>query len=143
MMNNSEIMYRMAQANRQLAWRIMVYLKAHPDILNTKNNQEVFDAVREIQIGYHIKHTPKYTREDAEAFVDFMSDLEAKNDGVTYFVEQQEMDLYRPSVKKDKDWESMFLVTLLCYDSDCYTKEVHEIVLAEEEKERNRRKNID
>ena len=55
-MNEAERKYRLAQNYRHFAWRIMVYLKAHPDVLNTNNNQEVYDAVREIQIQYHLKH---------------------------------------------------------------------------------------
>ena len=77
-MNEAERKYRLAQNYRHLAWRIMMFLKAHPDVLNANNNQEVYDAVREIQIQYHLKHTPKYTREDAAYFVDFMFELEAK-----------------------------------------------------------------
>ena len=68
----------MSKVYRHFAWQIMVYLKAHPDILNANENQEVFDAVREIQIQYRLKATPKYTREDAAEFVDFMCELEAK-----------------------------------------------------------------
>ena len=134
-MNNAEFNSRIAQAYRQLAWRIMVYLKANPDILDANNNQEIFAAVREIQIKYYLEQTPKYTREDSEAFVDLMSELEAKKYGQTYFVEQQEMELYRSCIKKDRVREAIFMLTLLCYDTDCYTKEVHEMVMAEEAEE--------
>lgn len=92
-MNKAEIKERLLKAYRHFAWRIMVYLYAHPDILNENNNQEVYDAVREIQIRYHLKHTPKYTREDAVYFVDLMCELEAKKYGSDYYVEQEEMDL--------------------------------------------------
>lgn len=92
-MNKAEIKERLLKAYRHFAWRIMVYLYAHPDILNENNNQEVYDAVREIQIRYHLKHTPKYTREDAVYFVDLMCELEAKKHGSDYYVEQEEMDL--------------------------------------------------
>ena len=39
------------------------------------DNQEVFDAVREIQIKHRLRATPRYTREDASEFVDFMCEL--------------------------------------------------------------------
>ena len=131
----------MSKVYRHFAWQIMVYLKAHPDILNTNENQEVFDAVREIQIQYRLKATPKYTREDAAEFVDFMCELEAKHEGVGYYVGQDEMDLYRPSAEHDEQWKVKFFLTLTFYESGCYTKEVHDAVLAEEEAERRQKKN--
>ena len=139
-MNESERKYRLAQNYRHFAWRIMVYLKANPHVLNANNNQEVYDAVREIQIQYHLKHTPRYTREDAAYFVDFMCELEAKSEGATYYVDQNEMDLYRPSTEHNEEWRVMFYLVLMCYDDGEYTKEVHEAVLAEEEAEKKRRK---
>lgn len=135
-MNEAERKYRLAQNYRHFAWRIMVYLKAHPDVLNANNNQEVYDAVREIQIQYHLKHTPRYTREDAAYFVDFMCELEAKHEGEKFYVDQREMDYYRPSVEKDEADKLMFFIILTAYDPGCYTKEIHEAVLAEEEAER-------
>ena len=139
-MNKAEIKERLLKAYRHFAWRIMVYLKANPDVLNTNNNQEVYDAVREIQIQYHLKHTPRYTREDAAYFVDFMCELEAKRKGAEYYVDQREMDYYRPSVEKDEADKLMFFIILMAYDPGCYTKEIHEAVLAEEEAEKKRRK---
>ena len=135
-MNEAERKYRLAQNYRHFAWRIMVYLKAHPDVLNANNNQEVYDAVREIQIQHRLRATPKYTREDAAYFVDFMCELEAKSEGATYYVDQNEMDLYRPSTERNEEWRVMFYLVLMCYDDGEYTKEVHEAVLAEEEAER-------
>lgn len=135
-MNEAERKYRLAQNYRHFAWRIMVYLKANPDVLNTNNNQEVYDAVREIQIQHRLRATPKYTREDAACFVDFMCELEAKSEGATYYVDQNEMDLYRPSTERNEEWRVMFYLVLMCYDGGEYTKEVHEAVLAEEEAER-------
>lgn len=137
-MNEAERKYRLAQNYRHLAWRIMMFLKAHPDVLNANNNQEVYDAVREIQIQYHLKHTPKYTREDVAYFVDFMCELEAKRKGAEYYVDQREMDYYRPSVEKDEADKLMFYIILMAYDDDCYTKELHEAVLAEEEAEKRK-----
>ena len=93
-MNEAERRYRINQMWRHLAWRIFVYLKANPDVLATNNNQEVFNAVREIQIKHRLRATPRYTREEASEFVDFMCELEAKKYGLDYYVEQEEMDLY-------------------------------------------------
>ena len=95
----------------------------------------VKEQISDEQIKYYLEQTPKYTREDSEAFVDLMLELEAKKDGQTYFVEQQEMELYRSCINKDRVREAIFMLTLLCYDSDCYTKEVHEMVMAEEAEE--------
>ena len=139
-MNEAERKYRLAQNYRHFAWHIMVYLKAHPNVLNANNNQEVYDAVREIQIQYHLKHTPKYTRDDAAYFVDFMCELEAKHKGTEFYVGQDNMDLYRPSAEKDEAWKMMFFIVLTAYDPGCYTKEIHEAVLAEEESERKNKR---
>lgn len=138
-MNEAERKLHLAKNYRHFAWRIMVYLKAHPDVLKNNNNQEVYDAVKEIQIQYRLKATPKYTREDAADFVDFMCELEAKSEGSTYYVEQNEMDLYRPSTERNEEWRVMFYLILMCYDDGEYTKEVHEAVLAEEEAERQQK----
>ena len=73
-------------------------------------------------------------------FVDFMCELEAKSEGATYYVEQNEMDLYRPSTERNEEWRVMFYLVLMCYDGGEYTKEVHEAVLAEEEAERRQEK---
>ena len=135
-MNKAETKERLLKAYRHFAWRIMVYLYAHPEVLGENNNQEVFDAVREIQIKHRSSETPKYTHEDAAEFVDFMCELEAKKYGLGYYVEQEEMDLYRPSVELNEELRVMFYLVLMAYDEGNYTKEVHEAVLAEEEAER-------
>ena len=135
-MNKAETKERLLKAYRHFAWRIMVYLYAHPEVLGENNNQEVFDAVREIQIKHRLSATPRYTREDASEFVDFMCELEAKKYGLDYYVEQEEMNLYRPSTEKNEEWQMMFYITLMFYDDDNYTKAVHDAVLAEEEAER-------
>ena len=140
-MNKAEIKERLLKAYRHFAWRIMVYLKAHPDVLNANNNQEVYDAVREIQIQYRLRATPKYTRKDAAEFVDFMCELEAKKKGAEYYVDQREMNYYRPSVEKNEADKLMFFIILMAYDPGCYTKEIHEAVLAEEEAERKLKHN--
>ena len=62
--------------------------------------------------------------------------FEAKKYGLDYYVEQEEMDLYRPSVELNEELKVMFYLILMAYDEGNYTKEVHEAVLAEEEAER-------
>ena len=101
-MDAEERLYRLKQSWRHLARRIFVYLKANPNILNSNNNQEVFDYVREIQIRYRKTHTPDYSYEDAAEFEDFMCELQSKADGKNYYVDQEVMDLYRPS-REDSD----------------------------------------
>ena len=59
-MNYAEQQYRINQAWRHLARRIFVFLKANPDILAINDNQEIFDAVREIQIKHRLKESPGY-----------------------------------------------------------------------------------
>ena len=132
-MNEAERRHRINQAWRHLARRIFVFLKANPDVLASNNNQEVFDVVREIQIKYRLKQTAKYTYEDAAEFEDFMCELQAKNDGKDYYVDQDTMDLYRPSAERNEAWRTaIFAVLLLYYISpESYTKEIHE--LAEKE----------
>lgn len=134
-MDEEERIYRLRQSWRHLARRIFVYLKANPNILNSNNNQEVFDYVREIQIKYREKHTPDYSYEDAAEFEDFMSDLESKSDGKSYYVEQEVMDLYRPSTEHSETWKTLMFAELLSYylSPETYTKEIHELVDKEDE----------
>ena len=134
-MDAEERLYRLKQSWRHLARRIFVYLKANPNILNSNNNQEVFDYVREIQIRYRKKHTPDYSYEDAVEFEDFMSDLESKADGKNYYVEQEVMDLYRPGVEHSEMWKTLLFNELLTYyiSPEIYTKEVHELAEKEDE----------
>ena len=134
-MDEEERIYRLRQSWRHLARRIFVYLKANPNILNSNNNQEVFDYVREIQIQYREKHTPDYSYEDAAEFEDFMSDLESKSDGKSYYVEQEVMDLYRPSTEHSETWKTLMFAELLSYylSPETYTKEIHELVDKEDE----------
>ena len=73
----------------------MVYLKAQPEVLSENNNQEVFDAVREIQIKHRLRATPRYTREDASEFADFMCELEEKKYGLDYYVKWEMIDRLR------------------------------------------------
>lgn len=128
-MDAEERLYRLKQSWRHLARRIFVYLKANPNILNSNNNQEVFDYVREIQIRYRKTYTPDYSYEDAVEFEDFMSDLESKADGKNYYVEQEVMDLYRPGVEHSEMWKLLLFNELFTYyiSPEIYTKEIHEL----------------
>ena len=90
----------------------------------------------QLAIKHRSRETPKYTHKDAAEFVDFMCELEAKKYGLGYYVEQEEMDLYRPSVELNEELRVMFYLVLMAYDEGNYTKEVHEAVIAEEEAER-------
>ena len=134
-MDAEEQLYRLKQSWRHLARRIFVYLKANPNILNSNNNQEVFDYVREIQIQYRKKHTPNYSYDDAAEFEDFMSGLETKADGKSYYVEQEVMDLYRPSTEHTEVWIMQLFAILLSYyfSPEIYTKEIHELINKEDE----------
>ena len=70
-------------------------------------------------------------------------ELLAKIKAIRTFIasaEQDEMDLYRPSAEHDEQWKVKFFLTLTFYESGCYTKEVHDAVLAEEEAERRQKK---
>ena len=134
-MNEAERKYRIEQMWRHLALRIFVYLKANPNVLAMNNNQEVFDAVREIQISHRLKESPDYTYEKATDFVDFMCELQAKCDGKEYYVEQTTMDLYRPSAERDETWKTLILMELMTYyvSPESYTKEAHELAEKEDE----------
>ena len=134
-MNDVERQYRINQVWRHLARRIFVFLKANPDILASNNNQEVFDVVREIQIKHRLKESPKYSYEDAAEFEDFMCELQAKHDGKDYYVEQDTMDLYRPSIERDEAWKTMIFTELMMYyvSPESYTKEIHELAEKEDE----------
>ena len=128
-MDAEERLYRLKQSWRHLARRIFVYLKANPNILNSNNNQEVFDYVREIQIRYRKTHTPDYSYEDAAEFEDFMCELQSKADGKNYYVDQEVMDLYRPSREGSDTWRMLLFNELLTYylSPQLYTNAIHEL----------------
>ena len=134
-MSEAERKHRINQMWRHLARRIFVYLKANPDILAINNNQEIFDAVREIQVKHRLKESPGYTYEKAADFEDFMCELQAKCDGKDYYVEQDTMDLYRPSIEHDEAWKTMIFIELMMYyvSPESYTKEIHELAEKEDE----------
>ena len=131
-----ELRLDMMKAWRRLAFRIMVYLTANPDILAANNNQEIYDHVRKIQIAYYKKDTPDKTDEEIGSTVDFLVELRIKHDdGNDYFVEQETMELYRPNAVRDKEWEIKTYIEMFFYATmpEIYTKTVHELSLNEEE----------
>ena len=124
----------MMKAWRRLAFRILVYLRANPGVLAANNNQEIYDRVREIQICYHRRGTSKSDEEVGE-IVDFLVELKIKHDdGNDYFVEQETMELYRPSAARDKEWELHVFIEILFYATspDIYSKTIHELALKED-----------
>ena len=131
-----ELRLDMMKAWRRLAFRIMVYLTANPEILAANNNQEIYDHVRKIQIAYYKKDTPDKSDEDVGSTVDFLVELRIKHDdGKDYFVEQETMELYRPNAVRDKEWEAKAYIEMFFYATspEIYTKTVHELSLNDEE----------
>ena len=138
-MNSRQVKQDVLTAYRRVTWKIWVYLKANPDMLAENNNQEVFDEVARIQTDMYLRRNPDQTREEAFSTQDFLSDLEAKYNADDYYFEQELMDLFRPGIEHDKVWGFKMFVELLFYSGmpESYTKTVHNMVLAEEEAERN------
>ena len=138
-MNSRQVKQDVLTAYRRVTWKIWVYLKANPDVLAENNNQEVFDEVARIQTDMYLRRNPDQTREEAFSTQDFLSDLEATYNAEDYYFEQELMDLFRPGIEHDKAWGFKMFVELLFYSGmpESYTKTVHNMVLAEEEAERN------
>ena len=131
-----ELRLDMMNAWRRLAFRIMVYLTANPEILAANSNQEIYDHVRKIQIAYYKKDTPDKSDEEIGSTVDFLVELRIKHDdGNDYFVEQETMELYRPNAVRDKEWEVKAYIEMFFYATtpEIYTKTVHELSLNDEE----------
>ena len=87
----------------------------------------------------YLRRNPDQTREEAFSTQDFISDLEAKYNADDYYFEQELMDLFRPSVEHNQAWGAMLFLELRFYSCmpESYTKSVRNMVLAEEEAERN------
>lgn len=126
-------------AYRRVTWKIWVYLKANPDILASNNNREVFDEVAKIQTQIYLRRKSDQTYEEAFNTQDFLSDLEAKYNADDYYFEQDLMDLFRPSLEHNQAWGTRVFIEMFFYsiNPESYTKTVHNMVLAEEEAERN------
>ena len=138
-MDHNRMKRDLLTAYRRVTWKIWVYLKANPDVLAENNNQEVFDEVARIQTDMYLRRNPDQTREEAFSTQDFLSDLEAKYNADDYYFEQELMDLFRPGIEHDKAWGFKMFVELFFYSGmpESYTKTVHNMLLAEEEAERN------
>lgn len=138
-MDHNRMKHDLLTAYRRITWKIWVYLKANPDILASNNNQEVFDEVARIQTDIYLRRNPDQKRDEAFSTQDFISDLEAKYNAEDYYFEQELMDLFRPSAEHDKAWDFKMFVELLFYSGmpESYSKTVHQMVLDEEEAERN------
>ena len=138
-MNSRQVKQDVLTAYRRVTWKIWVYLKANPDVLAENNNQEVFDEFARIPTDMYLRRKHDQTREEAFSTQDFLSDLEAKYNADDYYFEQELMDLFRPGIEHDKAWGFKMFVELLFYSGmpESYTKTVHNMVLAEEEAERN------
>ncbi len=131
-----ELRLDMMKAWRRLAFRIMVYLTANPEILAANNNQEIYDHVRKIQIAYYKKDKADKSDEEIGSTVDFLVELRIKHDdGNDYFVEQETMELYRPNAVRDKEWELKVYIEMFFYATmpEIYTKTVHELSLNDDE----------
>ena len=137
--NSRQVKQDVLTAYRRITWKIWVYLKANPDVLAENKNQEVYDEVARIQTDMYLRRNPDQTREEAFSTQDFIADLEAKYNADDYYFEQELMDLFRPSAEHDKEWDFKMFVELLFYSGmpESYSKTVHQMVLDEEEAERN------
>ena len=135
--NSRQVKQDVLTAYRRITWKIWVYLKANPDVLAEKNNQEVYDEVARIQTDMYLRRNPDQTREEAFSTQDFISDLEAKYNADDYYFEQELMDLFRPSVEHNQAWGARLFLELFCYAGmpESYTKSVQQMVLEEEETE--------
>ena len=58
-----------------------------------------------------------------------MCELQSKADGKNYYVEQEVMDLYRPSREDSDTWRMLLFNELLTYylSPKLYTKAIHEL----------------
>ena len=138
-LNSRQVKQDVLTAYRRITWKIWVYLKANPDVLAENKNQEVYDEVARIQTDMYLRRNPDQTREEALSTQDFIADLEAKYNADDYYFEQELMDLFRPGIEHDKAWGFKMFVELFFYSGmpESYTKTVHNMLLAEEEAERN------
>ena len=84
---------------RQMSWQIMKYLKTQPKLMNSNIYQEIYNHVRNVQIKYYQKKYTDYTSSELADFIDFISDLEIKNERETYVFDRNTIKLFRPGVK--------------------------------------------
>ncbi len=135
-MDHNRMKRDLLTAYRRITWKIWVYLKANPEVLESNNNREIFDEVAKIQTNYYLHRNPNQTREEAFSTQDFISDLEAKYNAEDYYLGQETIELFRPSIPHDKEWERQIYVELFSYSMspEKYTKSVHDSLLEKEAK---------
>lgn len=136
-MDHTRMKRDLLTAYRRVTWKIWVYLKANPDMLEANNNREIFDEMGKIQTQVFMRRYPDHTYEDAFSTQDFISGLEAKYNAEDYYFEQELMDLFRPSVEHNQAWGARLFLELFFYAGmpESYTKSVQQMVLEEEETE--------
>ena len=111
---------KLEQAYVLLAWRIFVYLKATPDLLEVQSNREIYDAVREICIQHFTREDVNVTREESSKLIDSVSNAKAASDGKEYFIEQETIELYHPSRERDDKWTIRMLIELTFFNTEKY-----------------------
>ena len=123
-MNPKQLRYDLHQAYRRLTWKIWVYLKANPDVLESNDNRKIFDEIGKIQTQIFMRRYPEHTYEEAFNTQDFLSYLEAKHHAEDFYFEQELMDLFRPSTPHDKEWKWKVFVELFFFsaNNERYTK---------------------
>ena len=60
-MNPKQLRYDLHQAYCRLTWKIWVYLKANPDVLESSDNREIFDETGKIQTQIFMRSYPEHT----------------------------------------------------------------------------------
>ena len=111
---------RLEQAYVLLAWKIFVYLKANPSVLESNGNREICHAVRELCIQRFTSAEARVTREESTRLIDSVSDAKAASDGAEYFVEQETMDLFHPNRAHDHEWTVQILAELASFNAERY-----------------------
>ena len=104
------------QLKRHMAWDIMKYLKNAPEIVNSNHNREIYDAVRETQVKYWMSR--KMNKQDAEKFVDLMSDLEIKSHHILMCFDQETLDLFHSQIEKDAEYYRKYLLAMRLYKTE-------------------------
>ena len=125
----------MMKSWRRLAFHILVYLSANPEVLAVNNNQEIYDKVRDIQIRYYGRNHSDSSYEDIGKTVDLLVELKIKyEDGAEYFIEQGTMELYRPSTVHSSEWREKVLFEMFFYtiSPEIYFKTIHELAMRAE-----------
>ena len=102
---------------RRLTWRIWVFLKANPDILQANNNQEILEHLAEIQAKLYVMREPDWTLENARASLELVSDLYASNNDGKYYFDQEILELFRPGVEHDQVSSTRLFCEVLKYMS--------------------------